>query len=55
MGPAGATDANTIKKYRCLKEANLTRSGDNTELTFTCPGSITYGGETYPAFVARCF
>lgn len=35
-----------------LKAANLKCSADNTELTFTCPGSITYGGETYPAFVA---
>ena len=35
-----------------LKAANLKCSADNTELTFTCPGSITYGGEKYPAFVA---
>lgn len=45
-------DATNPKVQMLLKAANLKCSADNTELTFTCPGSITYGGETYPAFVA---
>ena len=48
----GYNDATNPKVQMLLKAANLTCSADNTELTFTCPGSITYGGETYPAFVA---
>lgn len=54
MGTAawGYNDATKPKIQMLLKAANLKCSADNTELTFTCPGSITYGGETYPAFVA---
>lgn len=53
MGTAwGYNDATNPKVQMLLKAANLKCSADNTELTFTCPGSITYGGETYPAFVA---
>ena len=53
MGTAwGYNDAINSKVQMLLKAANLKCSADNTELTFTCPGSITYGGETYPAFVA---
>ena len=53
MGTAwGYNDATNSKVQMLLKAANLKCSADNTELTFTCPGSITYGGETYPAFVA---
>lgn len=53
MGTAwGYNDATNPKVQMLLKAANLRCSADNTELTFTCPGSITYGGETYPAFVA---
>lgn len=53
MGTAwGYNDAINPKVQMLLKAANLKCSADNTELTFTCPGSITYGGETYPAFVA---
>ena len=48
----GYNDATNPKVQMLLKAANLKCSADNTELTFTCPGSITYGGETYPAFVA---
>lgn len=48
----GYNDAINSKVQMLLKAANLKCSADNTELTFTCPGSITYGGETYPAFVA---
>lgn len=48
----GYNDATNSKVQMLLKAANLKCSADNTELTFTCPGSITYGGETYPAFVA---
>ena len=43
MGPAwGYNDAITSKVQMLLKAANLKCSADNTELTFTCPGSITY-------------
>ena len=53
MGTAwGYNDAINSKVQMLLKAANLKCSADNTELTFTCPGSITYGGEKYPAFVA---
>lgn len=53
MGTAwGYNDATNPKVQMLLKAANLKCSADNTELTFTCPGSITYGGEKYPAFVA---
>ena len=53
MGTAwGYNDATNPKVQMLLKAANLKCSADNTELTFTCPGSIAYGGETYPAFVA---
>lgn len=54
MGPAawGYNDATNSKVQMLLKAANLKCSADNTELTFTCPGSITYGEKTYPAFVA---
>lgn len=53
MGTAwGYNDATNPKVQMLLKAANLKCSADNTELTFTCPGSITYGGETYSAFVA---
>ena len=53
MGTAwGYNDATNPKVQMLLKAANLKCSADNTELTFTCPGSIIYGGETYPAFVA---
>lgn len=48
----GYNDATNPKVQMLLKAANLKCSADNTELTFTCPGSITYGGEKYPAFVA---
>ena len=58
MGPAwGYNDAITSKVQMLLKAANLKCSADNTELTFTCPGSITYKDAegkdvTSPAFVA---
>ena len=53
MGTAwGYNDATNSKVQMLLKAANLKCSADNTELTFTCPGSITYGEKTYPAFVA---
>lgn len=54
MGTAawGYNDATKPKIQMLLKAANLKCSADNTELTFTCPGSITYGEKTYPAFVA---
>lgn len=53
MGTAwGYNDAINSKVQMLLKAANLKCSADNTELTFTCPGSITYGEKTYPAFVA---
>lgn len=53
MGTAwGYNDATKSNVQMLLKAANLKCSADNTELTFTCPGSITYGGETYSAFVA---
>ena len=53
MGTAwGYNDATNSDVQMLLKAANLKCSADNTELTFTCPGSITYGGETHSAFVA---
>ena len=53
MGTAwGYNDATSSSVQMLLKAAKLKCSADNTELTFTCPGSITYGGETHPAFVA---
>ena len=58
MGPAwGYNDAINSKVQMLLKAANLKCSADNTELTFTCPGSITYKDAegkdvTSPAFVA---
>ena len=53
MGTAwGYNDATRSDVQMLLKAANLKCSADNTELTFTCPGSITYGGETHSAFVA---
>ena len=59
MGPAawGYNDATKPKIQMLLKAANLKCSADNTELTFTCPGSITYKNAegkdvTSPAFVA---
>ena len=58
MGPAwGYNDAINSKIQMLLKAANLKCSADNTELTFTCPGSITYKDAegkdvTSPAFVA---
>ena len=58
MGTAwGYNDAINSKVQMLLKAANLKCSADNTELTFTCPGSITYKDAegkdvTSPAFVA---
>ena len=59
MGTAawGYNDATKPKIQMLLKAANLKCSADNTELTFTCPGSITYKNAegkdvTSPAFVA---
>ena len=53
MGTAwGYNDATKPDVQMLLRAANLKCSADNTELTFTCPGSITYGEKTYPAFVA---
>ena len=58
MGTAwGYNDAINPKVQMLLKAANLKCSADNTELTFTCPGSITYKDAegkdvTSPAFVA---
>ena len=53
MGTAwGYNDATNSDVQMLLRAANLKCSADNTELTFTCPGSITYGEKTYPAFVA---
>ena len=53
MGTAwGYNDATSSSVQMLLKAAKLKCSADNTELTFTCPGSITYGGETHSAFVA---
>ena len=58
MGTAwGYNDAINPKVQMLLKAANLKCSADNTELTFTCPGSITYKNAegkdvTSPAFVA---
>lgn len=59
MGTAawGYNDATKPKIQMLLKAANLKCSADNTELTFTCPGSITYKDAegkdvTSPAFVA---
>ena len=53
MGTAwGYNDAANSDVQMLLKAANLKCSADNTELTFTCPGSITYGEKTHPAFVA---
>ena len=58
MGTAwGYNDATNSKVQMLLKAANLKCSADNTELTFTCPGSITYKNAegkdvTSPAFVA---
>lgn len=58
MGTAwGYNDATNPKVQMLLKAANLKCSADNTELTFTCPGSITYKDAkgkdvTSPAFVA---
>ena len=53
MGTAwGYNDATSSDVQMLLKAAKLKCSADNTELTFTCPGSITYGEKTYPAFVA---
>ena len=58
MGTAwGYNDATNSKVQMLLKAANLKCSADNTELTFTCPGSITYKDAegkdvTSPAFVA---
>ena len=53
MGTAwGYNDATKPDVQMLLRAANLKCSADNTELTFTCPGSITYGEKTHPAFVA---
>ena len=53
MGTAwGYNDATSSAVQMLLRAAKLKCSDDNTELTFTCPGSITYGGETHSAFVA---
>lgn len=53
----GYSDATDEKVQMLLKAAGLQCSADNTELTFSCPGSITYKDTdgkdvTSPAFVA---
>ena len=58
MGEAwGYSDATNVKVQMLLNAAGLQCSEDNTELIFSCPGSITYkdadgDDATSPAFVA---